>query len=171
MSELMRKGEKYNMFEKLFGKKKVSPYINEVFGEMGYVPAMWEATEKAKITLWNKSYDIRLCVIARDKNDCINTVQENAYKDYISTKQLRQKQVEELIKDYFGTNDEAVLSAKFLPERLIFGKNGEYGLCGDNSDEDWEEYHDVPFGLCVIFSPKLEITTEEDFLADVIVGR
>lgn len=161
------------MFEKLFGKKKSLPYTNEVFGEMEFAIAMWEATEKVQITLWNKSYDIQLCAIAKDENDFVNTVQENAYKDYISTKQLRQKQVEELMEDYFRTNDGTVLSAKFLPERLIFGKNGEYALCGGNADEDWqgEEYRDVPLGLCVVFSPKLELTTEEDFLADVIVGR
>lgn len=149
-------------------KKLPSRYVNETFGEVGYCAGFWETTSgKDKITLWNQSFDIVIMLVALEKDIFINEYQENAYKKFIDTITVRQNEVENLMENHFQTHNKDILLSKYIPQRLVIGRSGECGLCGENTDDE-DEGQDVPMGLCVCFYPELELITEEEFTLRVM---
>lgn len=147
------------MFHNIFNKRK--PIISEAFGEVSYFMYGWLSDERYKITLWNKTYDVMVLASAKDKKDFINQNQEAAYEKFKKIMPEKQKEIEEILENYYHTEDIEILTTKFTPSELTFGKNGECALSGLNAD-DGDDYDDVP-GLAVWFFPELRLDTDEDY--------
>lgn len=147
------------MFQKLFKKK--TPIINEFFGEVSYFVCGWLADERVKITLWNKTYDVMVMASAKDKNEAINANQEKAFESFKKIILGKQKEIEKMLENYYQTEGIEKLASKFTPQEIVFGRNGECALSGQNAD-DGEDYDDLP-GLAVWFFPEFKLDTDEAY--------
>lgn len=159
-------GIREQMLKNLLKRREKIPVLNEVFGEVEYGVASWVATENARITLWEKAYELEVCAVAKDKNESISLKQEKSYEDFKMTICEKQKQMEEIIENYYNTKDPEVLISKFTPTELMFGRKGECVIMADNADDD--DTQDVPLGLAVCFVPHLKLYTQEDCLGYIL---
>lgn len=83
------------MFKKVFKEKK--SVINEAFGEVSYFICGWLADERARITLWDNTYDVMVFASAKDKSDFINVNQEKAYEKFKKIISEKQKEAEVIL--------------------------------------------------------------------------
>jgi hypothetical protein len=152
----------------MFGKKK--PLMNEVFGELVYWGVQWVAKSKFPITLWNKTYHLRLCVVSGDEKAGVNSVQEEAYlqlKEQIATMQTA---VEHAVSDYFDLQDAQTLTERFIPYDMEISTRGECAIIAENAADD--DMQDVEPGLAVVVYPKLAIYDGEIYAGYVFgTGR
>ncbi len=155
----------------MFGKKKNKVdkcKIHPSLGEILYVGIGWEKTEKIKMTLWSKTYDISLCFIAKKVEEDVNEKQLASLEKFRNVVKEQKNQIEELIMKSFECDNEENSSNRFVFEEILFSQNGECALFYKDADE--EGYDDLGAGFAMFLIPKLMLHFPEDCL-DYILGH
>lgn len=154
----------------MFGKKKnkkADCKIHSSLGEIKYVGIGWEKTEKIKVTLWSKTYDISLCFIAKTVEEDINEKQLVSLEKFRNVVEEQKNQIEKLIMECFECDNEENSSRRFIPKDIIFRQNGECALFVKDADE--EDYNDIDTNFAIFLVPKLMVEDPENSL-DYILG-
>ncbi len=151
----------------MFGKKKT--IFNEVFGEIEYWDG-WATTAKLEITLWDKTYDIRILAIADSTKDDINEEQEKTYKMFKEIIVERRSEIEEMIENHFGTRDKQAVSSRFIPTRLLFSRIGECALYAEDDEEEYDVSDDYDEGFVLGIIPELKIYSKELYSGYIFGG-
>lgn len=141
-----------------FNKKKI--INNTIFGELIY-NEWWKTTSGLKIVLWQRTYDLEVLVLADAPNEGITKEQENAYKSFMDSIIEKQKLIQDMIEQFCEENNTDELAERFYPTQLIFCRNGDYGLCIDDlQDEDCSIQPDS--GLAISFVPEIKLYSSQD---------
>ena len=145
----------------MFKKKKS---VNSTFGEVEFMNG-WKAVNQFRITLWNNENLIYIRVNALTLKDEITSQQEEAYLDFISTLDEKEKTIEKILGEQFPSLSTDELIARFIPEEVIFCRNGDYGICiGDREDEDCAIQSDAD--IAISFVPDVKFfASQEEYLA------
>ncbi|OPX42034.1 hypothetical protein CLHUN_40930 [Ruminiclostridium hungatei] len=154
----------------MFGKKKdkaVKCKIHPSLGEIKYLGIGWEKTEKAKVTLWSKTYDIPLCFIAKTVEEDVNEKQGVTLERFRNVVNEQKNQIEKLIMECFECDNEENSSHRFIPKEILFSQNGECALFARDADE--ENYNDIGASIAMFLVPKLMLEYPENCL-DYILG-
>lgn len=145
----------------MFKKKKI---INRTFGEVRFMNG-WQSVDQFRITLWNNENRIYIRANALTLKDDITSQQEEAYLSFISTLNEKEKIIEKILEEQFPNLSTDELIARFIPEEVIFCRNGEYGICiGDQEDEDCAIQSDAD--IAISFVPEVKFfASQEEYLA------
>lgn len=145
----------------MFKKKKV---VNRAFGEVKFMNG-WQSVDQLRITLWNNENQIYIHANALTLKDKITLQQEEAYLDFVSNLDEKQKVIEKVLEEQFPNLSADELIARFIPEEVIFCRNGEYGICiGDQEDEDCAIQPDAD--IAISFMPEVKFfASQEEYLA------
>jgi hypothetical protein len=123
---------------------------NEIFGELIFNTG-WKT--KAKITLFNKEYEVVVKAKAYRETDGITAEQEKAYFDFGKNKSALLMTSEKLLNDHA----EGKASGRFVPRTLLFNRDGNYALLLDDKD-------DKDGGVAVTLTPKAEVLSQDEYL-------
>ena len=154
----------------MFGKKKdkaVKCKFHPSLGEINYVGIGWKKTEKVKVRLWSKTYDISLCFIAKTVEEDINEKQMASLERFRNVVEEQKNQIEKLIMECFECDNEENSSRRFIPKDILFRQNGECALFVKDADE--EDYNDIDTNFAIFLVPKLMAEDPENSL-DYILG-
>lgn len=144
----------------VFGKKKKTrKIVNKSFGELEYSNGFWYGM--AQITLWNKTFDIRIYPVTNTRWTEITPKQERAYEYFKANICDIQKKIEKIVEYECGTK--GVNLERFEPYQMTFTLNGGFALQAFVADgeDDYDDYD-------VIILPKLGIESEGQYLYDAI---
>ena len=140
-------------------RKKI---INSVFGELEYRNLMYHG--ETQITLWDKTFDIKVFPVTNSKSKEITPKQERAYEYFLKNTKDIQKKIEGFLKKICETQDTNLILTRYEPYELIFDLNGGFGLeIIDNVTDD--EYDS---DLVIIILPDLGIDTSDHYLSNAI---
>ena len=156
----------------MFGKKKdkaVKCKFHPSLGEINYVGIGWKKTEKVKVRLWSKTYDISLCFIAKTVEEDINEKQMASLERFRNVVEEQKNQIEKLIMECFECDSEENSSRRFAPRKILFSKNGECALFYKDADE--EDYDDLGAGFAMFLLPKLIVEDPENSLDYILGGK
>ncbi|OPX42036.1 hypothetical protein CLHUN_40950 [Ruminiclostridium hungatei] len=155
----------------MFGKKKnkaVKCKVHPSLGEILYVGIGWKKTEKIKVTLWSKTYDISLCFIAKTVEEDVKEKQVASLEKLRNVVNEQKNQIEKIIMKCFECDNEENSSHRFVPEEILISQNGECALFYKDADE--EDYDDLGAGFAMFLLPKLMSHFPENCL-DYILGH
>jgi hypothetical protein len=152
----------------MFGKKKTKqeiPVISTALGEMKYYRDSWTLCAKQKAAFWDTIYELDCDVETETAEEGINEKQEAAiekFKEVIVDKKsaIERIIIENSVSDY-GIVDEGEIRKRFVPDYILFSKNGECALFVKDVDNDDE-------GLGIFLVPKLLMYSSGECLAYMI---
>lgn len=143
-------------------KNKRKKIINSVFGEMEYRNSMYHGS--TQITLWHRTFDIKVFPVTNSKSKEITQKQECAYEYFKKNTIDIQKKIEGFLEKICETKDTNVILTKYEPYELIFDLNGGFGLeIIDNITDD-----EFDSDIVIIILPDLEIDTSDHYLSNAI---
>lgn len=145
----------------MFKKKKI---VNRTFGEVKFMNG-WQSVDQFRITLWNNENKIYIRANALTLKDEITSQQEEAYLEFISSLEEKERTIEKILGEQFPDLSTDELIARFIPEEVIFCRNGEYGICiGDRECEDCAIQSDAD--IAISFVPEVKFfASQEEYLA------
>lgn len=143
----------------MFGKKKNTKIINPVFGELEYENSYWYGT--TQITLWNRTFDIKVFPVTNSKTTHVTPKQETAYRYYKENIVEIQQQIEKLLEKDADSEDPDSLLEQYEPNELIFDLNGGFGL--EIYDMITDDEYDAEFVVTIL--PELGIDTSDHYVS------
>lgn len=155
----------------MFWKKKVKVdncKTHPSLGEMKYLGVGWKLTEKVKMTLWNKAYDVPVCLVTSSVEEDVNEKQADSMEKLRSVIAEQKSKIEEVIMQYLKSDDEEDSCRRFVHEDIYISQNGECALFARDADE--EEYDDLGSGFAMFLVPKIMLYSPEDCL-DFVLGH
>ena len=156
----------------MFGKKKdkaVKCKIHPSLGEINYVEIGWEKTEKIKMALWSKTYDISVCFIVNKALEDVNEKQMASLDRFRNVVEEQENQIKKLIMECLECDNEEDLSRRFIPEDILISQNGECVLFF--KDTDVEDYNDIDSNFAIFLVPQLTIEDPENSLHYILGGK
>lgn len=144
----------------MFGFNNKRLLNNPIFGEMRYIE-WWQAILETEVVLWGKRHRVEILVLADKLDDGVTKEQENSYIEFKNTLDEKQKIIQDLLEQYHKTTTTNELAERFFPTQLIFSRNGDYGICiDDTEDEDCSIQPDS--GLAISFVPEIKLYQSQD---------
>ena len=125
----------------------------------------WQAVNQIKLTLWNKEHYIYVCATAEDAEDQISDLQRSSYLKFKDSIHSVEKSIEDVLRENFPDLTELELSERFIPGRIIFSRDGNYGICiADNYDLDCAIQPDAD--IAIEFTPEIIFyDSQEEYLS------
>ena len=110
----------------------------------------WYTKKSFIITLWDKTFDLYLCIYSNQKDAVISFEQEEAIRYYLDNQIQIERDIQKMLLNFFHTSDCSLIEKSIQIEGLNFTRNGaiSIGLISDFSDEFLEKH----IGEDVIFT-------------------
>ena len=110
----------------------------------------WYTKKSFIITLWDKTFDLYLCIYSNQKDAVISFEQEKAIRYYFDNQIQIERDIKKMLLNFFHTSDCSLIEKSIQIEGLNFTRNGaiSIGLIADFSDEFLEKH----IGEDVIFT-------------------
>lgn len=110
----------------------------------------WYTKKSFIITLWDKTFDLYLCIYSNQKDAVISFEQEEAIRYYLNNQIQIERDIQKMLLNFFHTSDCSLIEKSIQIEGLNFTRNGaiSIGLIADFSDEFLEKH----IGEDVIFT-------------------
>lgn len=155
-----------------FNKKKkdvIEPLTvtNPVFGKFRNF-GNWFTVEPINFVLWNKSFTVKLRMVANDEQDPITNQQEESGLLFKANTVKFKRQIEQSIQELFDDLSIDELEASVIIQGFYFAKDGRIGVAlSADLDNDYLEEHkicpDNNFGLS-IYPQYTLLPSNEEFL-------
>lgn len=97
----------------------------------------WYTKKSFIITLWDKTFDLYLCIYSNQKDAVISFEQEEAIRYYLDNQIQIERDIQKMLLNFFHTSDCSLIEKSIQIEGLNFTRNGaiSIGLISDFSDE------------------------------------
>lgn len=166
------------MFQTLYGILAISSTLGRIKGEIMFFgkkkkknkstiiehPVLgtlikktdWYTEKSYIITLWDKTFDLYLCIYSNKKDSVISFEQEEAIRYYLDNQNQIERDIQEMLLKFFHTSDCSLIEKSIQIEGLNFTRNGAISvdLISDLSDEFLEKH----IGEDVIFTDSFGIS-------------
>lgn len=102
----------------------------------------WYTKKSFIITLWDKTFDLYLCIYSNQKDAVISFEQEEAIRYYLDNQIQIERDIQKMLLNFFHTSDCSLIEKSIQIEGLNFTRNGaiSIGLISDFSDEFLEKH-------------------------------
>lgn len=102
----------------------------------------WYTKKSFIITLWDKTFDLYLCIYSNQKDAVISFEQEEAIRYYLDNQIQIERDIQKMLLNFFHTSDCSLIEKSIQIEGLNFTRNGaiSIGLISDFSDEFIEKH-------------------------------
>ena len=93
----------------------------------------WYTKKSFIITLWDKTFDLYLCIYSNQKDAVISFEQEEAIRYYLDNQIQIERDIQKMLLNFFHTSDCSLIEKSIQIEGLNFTRNGaiSIGLISD----------------------------------------
>ena len=166
----MRAGD----YMRIIKKKKETNVVgyNVVFGNLTYSYCWWTDTPIV-VKIFGKDFPMKMRICTDNKNDPVNTLQENLCRDLRGQISEIEKRVEDLLVKEFPFPKEAKRSELFSGGCIAFSTKGKCGMMMDVSEDYYDEIDLEELGIfsgnsfCICLLPDIFIVRNTEIYKEL----